>query len=301
MARRRRDETSTSSPASACSSHASDSSLDLLLDVHTSCSPGEWRLYSLAEIPDWLRDNPFILSGYRVHLNFRQCLASLVRWHNETGNIWTHLIGMALFVVMAIRAFRSPSLAGESALGQALFALFFAACFFCFACSAVYHTFLCHSRAVNAHCARLDFSGISLLLVASYYPPLYYGLACLPRARAVYMSAVTIVGAAVVLAPNFAFFGAPSFRLGRVALYAAMAAAGVVPSVHAMIAMRPDADSRAIQARIYAMYGLYGAGALVYFARVPERWLPGRFDYGLHSHVLWHTLALAGALFHAAT
>lgn len=39
-------------------------------------------------------------------------------------------------------------------------------------------------------------------------------------------------------------------------------------------------------------------GALIYAQRVPERWLPGRFDLLLHSHQIFHLLIVLAALVH---
>ena len=40
-----------------------------------------------------LKDNPHILNYYRSGYNFKRSVRSLFSLHNETGNIWTHLIG----------------------------------------------------------------------------------------------------------------------------------------------------------------------------------------------------------------
>jgi adiponectin receptor len=37
---------------------------------------------------------------------------------------------------------------------------------------------------------------------------------------------------------------------------------------------------------------------VVYVTRVPERWMPGRFDLAGHSHQLFHVLVIAGAYAH---
>ncbi len=29
-------------------------------------------------------------------------------------------------------------------------------------------------------------------------------------------------------------------------------------------------------------------GVVFYVTHIPERWWPGRFDFGVHSHVIWH-------------
>ena len=43
--------------------------------------------------PEHMRDNTYILRHYRGVWPFRKSLSSLFWLHNETGNIWTHLIG----------------------------------------------------------------------------------------------------------------------------------------------------------------------------------------------------------------
>ena len=47
------------------------------------------------------------------------------------------------------------------------------------------------------------------------------------------------------------------------------------------------------------MGGLYLMGAVIYAARVPERWRPGMFCYAFHSHNIFHFLVRA-ALRHTA-
>ena len=46
-----------------------------------------------SHLPKELQDNEFITSGYRVDMGFWDSIKSLFGLHNETGNIWTHLIG----------------------------------------------------------------------------------------------------------------------------------------------------------------------------------------------------------------
>ena len=54
-------------------------------------------LYTTFEqAPKHLRDNKFILKGYRANFGFKSALISALKLHNETGNIWSHLIGMCI-------------------------------------------------------------------------------------------------------------------------------------------------------------------------------------------------------------
>ncbi len=43
---------------------------------------------------------------------------------------------------------------------------------------------------------------------------------------------------------------------------------------------------------------VYLSGAVLYAAKLPERWMPGAFDYVGGSHNIWHIAVLGGILFH---
>lgn len=50
-------------------------------------------LRSWSTLPGYLRDNEYIITGYRANWSVRDTLRSLFLLHNETGNVWTHLLG----------------------------------------------------------------------------------------------------------------------------------------------------------------------------------------------------------------
>lgn len=59
-------------------------------------------LMTYENIPSFMRDNPFILGGYRARFSWSQCLKSMFRLHNETLNVWTHFIGALIFFGLLI-------------------------------------------------------------------------------------------------------------------------------------------------------------------------------------------------------
>jgi hypothetical protein len=68
-----------------------------LLPVRTHSYVGH-----LDDAPKFSRDNEFILRGYRVNFHTCETIAkSLCLCHNETVNVWTHLVG-ALFTMILI-------------------------------------------------------------------------------------------------------------------------------------------------------------------------------------------------------
>lgn len=48
----------------------------------------------------FLADNEFIVNGYRASLSWSQCFHSVFQLHNETVNVWTHLLGAITFVYL---------------------------------------------------------------------------------------------------------------------------------------------------------------------------------------------------------
>lgn len=57
-----------------------------------------WQVVHHHSLPDWLKDNDFLLRGHRPPTNsFLACFKSIFRIHTETGNIWTHLLGKLIY------------------------------------------------------------------------------------------------------------------------------------------------------------------------------------------------------------
>lgn len=55
------------------------------------------------EAPDYLQDNEFIKKGYRINCNNTiKVLKSLFVLHNETINIWSHLLGCIMSIIFMI-------------------------------------------------------------------------------------------------------------------------------------------------------------------------------------------------------
>lgn len=88
---------------------------------------GHSRLGSLVQ------DNNFIRSGYRLGHSSYDVACSLFSWHNETGNIHTHLWGFLLFLVLTfVAAWQSPApfQLGSAAAAHVRCVTFTACCMF---------------------------------------------------------------------------------------------------------------------------------------------------------------------------
>ena len=57
----------------------------------------------IKKAPHFLVDNEFIQRGYRINFNSKRRLCrSLFMLHNESVNVWSHLIGVACFIGLLI-------------------------------------------------------------------------------------------------------------------------------------------------------------------------------------------------------
>lgn len=46
-------------------------------------------LVSFWDLPNYMKDNEYILRYYRANWPLKEAFLSLFRWHNETLNVWT--------------------------------------------------------------------------------------------------------------------------------------------------------------------------------------------------------------------
>ena len=146
------------------------------------------------DLPAWRRDNAFILSGYRQsQSSYAHSFRSLFYLHNESVNIWTHLIGAMLFLGSAAYVDRvvRPRYASASEADVLVFACFFGGAVVCLGMSATFHTLSNHSDTVAKWGNKLDYTGIVALIVGSYVPALYYGFFCLPNLMTAYLWVVS--------------------------------------------------------------------------------------------------------------
>ena len=146
------------------------------------------------ELPAWRRDNVFLRTGYRPDSNsYAVSISSLLYLHNESVNIWSHLTGaiVFLFTGLALRSAVAPRYASATSADALVFSCFFDGAVLCLGMSATYHTVSNHSPEVSRWGNKLDYTGITLMIVGSYIPALYYGFFCRPVLMTVYVYTVS--------------------------------------------------------------------------------------------------------------
>uniref|UniRef100_A0A0D9XZR9 Uncharacterized protein n=1 Tax=Leersia perrieri TaxID=77586 RepID=A0A0D9XZR9_9ORYZ len=346
------------------------------------------ELITYEELPDWLKDNEFIHGYYRCEWPMKETILSIFSIHNETLNVWSHLIGFLLFLCLTIftamvipsdgrsnfarsnttmrdyywgdlmvmanmtGVLRHEALAACLLLNPAdlseheqistscptntssfssSFSIYhhnhhqqqqhavqdaattvvtepitrwpmyayLCGAMVCLLASTACHLLLCHSPRVASLTLRLDYAGIASLIVTSFLPLVHYTFLYHPRLRLAYTVSIVTSGIVAVSVSLVPAFQAPRLRHVRAAVFSGVAVSGVIPVVHKLVIYGNVVREAVTSTRCEAAMGVfYGIGVVVYTARVPERWFPGKFDLVGHSHQLFHLLVVAGAYAH---
>ncbi len=275
---------------------------ELAKDVYVKLT--NWKAIHFEKLPSWMKDNEHLHFGHRPELpSFDECFRSIFRIHTETGNIWTHLIGFVAFVIVTIVFYVQPLCATcklDIQLSEKLvFLAFFIGAILCLACSTLFHTVSCHSEWVSAVFSRLDYAGIAVLIVGSVIPWLYYGFYCQFYARLTYMIAVAVVGLLTIVLTMWEKFNQPEYRTTRAAVFVSLALICSLPVFHYLI--ENGFHTSTVEASMHWMIlmgALYITGAVLYAARIPERFLPGKCDIWFQSHQIFHVLVIVAAFVH---
>ncbi|KAG0376837.1 hypothetical protein BGX24_007155 [Mortierella sp. AD032] len=265
-------------------------------DASKAAFEGAKRLLRFEELPKEWQSNPYILTGYRFLSSKRQCLWSIFKIHNETCNIWTHMLGLIGLVGLGLYI-HTTFLQHGTVWDHAVFLFFFLAASKCLICSTLYHTFLCHSRLPVMRCAAtLDYIGIGVLITASVMATLHYGFFC-DVERWIFLAFSFGMGIVGCILPLYPFFDLPSFRYFRIFIFLGMACSGIVPLTYVAYMKGPLNTWNFIAP--FCKSGLaYLTGLLFYGHRFPEKQFPGVFDRWGHSHQVWHVAVVAGIYYH---
>jgi adiponectin receptor len=254
------------------------------------------------ELSPWQQDNHYIHTGYRAPSNsYSKSFHSLLYLHNETVNIYTHLIGALLAALSSILLYAtlSPRYLTASREDVHVFASYFAGAVACLGMSATYHTIQNHSHEVAVWGNKLDYLGIVFLIWGSFIPVLYYAFTSEPELRRTYWAMITTLAAGTSVACVHPSFRTPALRPFRALMFVLMGLSAVFPVLHGIRLYGVEHLRKSIGLDWVLLEGaLYITGAGIYAARIPEKWAPGKYDIWGSSHQIFHVLVVLAAASH---
>lgn len=260
-------------------------------DQASSTSEDSWRsLIAWADVPHWMQDNAHIHTNYRqASYSYVRSFASIFHLHNESVNIWTHLVpallslptGWALYTVLKPRYDRASS-ADILAMG-----CFFMGAALCLGMSATFHTLSNHSPQVAKFWNQLDYAGIACLITGSFIPSVYYGFFCDPLKQRLYWTMVSpqlasdtmiselttiqicTLGIACTAVSVMPRFRTPAWRPVRAAMFVGMGLSAIFPVIDGLFVYGLDQMTLQIGLFWLSLQGaLYVLGAGLYAVSV---------------------------------
>ncbi|KAH8814042.1 hemolysin-III channel protein-like protein Izh2 [Hyaloscypha sp. PMI_1271] len=246
-------------------------------------------------------DNHYIETGYRAASgSLIECLHSWSYVHNETVNIYTHLLGAAIFLALPFFIFKKEIPARYVIATQAdvvVCSTYFLGVAICFCLSATYHTVMNHSQKMDAFGAQLDFQGVILLMWGATVPLLYYGFYCDFTLQRTYSTLLSVLAVTCSMSTFQPRFRDPYLRPVRAATFGSLAIFTMVPVVHGINKYGWDIQSQRMGVVwVVITLVLNVSGATAYAFKIPERWCRRRFDILGASHQIFHLMVVLAAL-----
>ena len=276
------------------------------LTLAASHDDPEDKLLLQTQLPDWyLIRQLAVVGGYRQPAPPLTTFLSLFRWHNETLNIYTHLLPGIYFFMVLCGLSSQPYYLASSTEARLTMALAYLVCTLCCFCSAAMHLMYPVNAFFLYWLERIDQVGIVLInlgkqMVDNYIlcmlllrsPQLWLYCACAISALAIFVSA------RIMTEPSAGLYWAlvyPGLTNGPIATAVFIYSRFVVAKLSAN-GVNTDSLNTIAWASFYCTLWVVAAGNF-YMHQFPEKyWNPRRvFDY-FSSHTMMHSTTIAGIL-----
>jgi predicted membrane channel-forming protein YqfA (hemolysin III family) len=241
-------------------------------------------LQKCQDLPDHLRFNPYILKGYRPLLTTKECLKSLLYFHNETFNIYSHLFAFMYFTASSSIY---NSVWNEGCYHVRVFVVIsFLVSTLPFLASVAYHLFMPHVSGCRTYrwLLKVDVVGVWCMTSVGAVPQLWSVTYC---HSAVQTGAVTL------------YATVSAFALWIILVYDS--------AIHRVVAltlqyffrigfhvfrMCPWSGGHPYAFLLMTVVDMLAApGALVNGLKIPERQFPGKLDYLGNGHTIMHVVS----------
>ena len=204
-----------------------------------SCFRPTLHLLPIEQAPPYARSQ-YILYWYRPKMKPMSGALTLFRLHNETLNIWSHLLGAIWVCAMLMDTCSMPDAAVRNEGQRHATVVYLLTALFCTFSSALYHLFggILSPRTYR-RLFNLDINGISVVIAGSYYPGLLFAFRCNPAAWYFYSCTTASLLVVVSYAVNFDVRDST-----RVMTQVLLVVFGLAPSIHWGVITPPEARVR---------------------------------------------------------
>jgi adiponectin receptor len=242
------------------------------------------RLVKITDLPPWYEVNPYVQTGYRPVMGFWPTLRTLFQWHNETLNIYTHLLPGLYYLIMWFLLNPTCSIDCRMVYSYSYFSAAMMGL-----CSGIGHTLYSVSPRINEIAWKLDFTGVIMsnsihLLMDSY-------IVCIMLLENYNLYRIGVIFQLVAMLTVLYTIWSKPLVVGQLwgIVYPVVTSVPLTISLYtwAQFYETDPLIHNAIQASLNCSICIWIAGIFFFKGRLPERlyshWI---FDY-MSSHV-WH-------------
>lgn len=245
---------------------------------------------------------PYILSGYRQpDITARECLQSVFKRCNETINVWSHVVAFGFFVVRSLLVFSEHSPLEDPFVYPLLsFAVGTSAMFFM---SAGAHLFNSMSSKTRHVCFFFDYAAISVYAFCAGQAFYFYSRPLnsdwiIFRSYSSFVAVCTIVSCLSIYSCCASRHRWIDYKfLIRTGTFMASFFINTLPYWVRMWECQSEIDCNAVSIPYFKrQFMFFAVAALANGSRLPERLIPGVFDFCGQSHHFLHILCAIGTV-----
>tara|TARA_B100001093_G_scaffold513634_1_gene585966 strand:+ start:253 stop:1125 length:873 start_codon:yes stop_codon:yes gene_type:complete len=251
------------------------------------------------DIPDWYKDNKYILTRYRnTNRGYKYYFYSIFKLHNETFNIWTHLMGALLFISIGIYSNFHFDL--KKYWSQYLcINLYIFSIFVTFLFSSIMHIFYPQNCHICKKLQKLDYIGINLQIFSSMATFIYFAFYCEKYTQIIYYVLILTIGLINTTITTIDTLTSSRYRWVRLTSFLSCLILFLIPIIHRSLLDNKNIIEKHTfsEELIYFTIStfVFLIAFLVFVFRIPEKFNPGKYDICFHSHQIFHTLAVIGS------
>ena len=241
---------------------------------------------------------PFIVSGYRrPGLSFLECIKSLLYSSNETFNVWSHLVALALFISVNMTTLLTDD---PFFLPLISFAVGISVVYFT---SSLAHLFNCMSADSHRICFFFDYAAIGFYTFTAGQALFFYSRTAGASVWSIHDSLLSFQTVSSVFSFLLTIFCCASSQTRSKNKKALLKVAILVinwlmitsPYTIRQLLCKDDPAFNFTSLVYFKRHMIFcGLGAALYAARLPERLMIGVFDNFGQSHNLQHILVAMG-------
>jgi adiponectin receptor len=251
------------------------------------------HLNQLDEKHKYLADK-YILTGYAPRSNIWEAITkSPFTWHNETLNIWTHLIPGIIYLYTFGQWYEmthqiQPT---SNSIHTWPVTLYLLSASLTYLFSATSHILVGVDKYTYDTFAQVDYVGIFLSIGSQSLPHPYYVFYDDVAIRNGYVLMMLIGYSTIIIVATYLGGDELSKRtVLRIGLYSIPVISSIgIPYFHIIHTFGFHSEQAHVLTNTMAYeVPLFLIVLTLYVARIPERWFPAKFDYFGHSHHYWH-------------